>query len=90
MRWDAIQSVVENLTFSGSRNYIMAVSEGTLRALSPKEVETLRKDVTTIEKLEVEDVVKMKLFAFRLTEEISLELFTSFALAAKNYQWRLI
>jgi hypothetical protein len=82
-RWESLRSVVDGLTYAATRNYLMAVSEGTLRSLSSKEIVTIRADVEKIDKLEVDDVTKMKLFAFRLTEDISLELFKSFATAAK-------
>jgi hypothetical protein len=83
-RWESIQSVVIGLNFKKARPYILAVSETTLRALSTSEINILRNDVAKIDALDVEDVVKMKLFAYRLTEEITLELFESFAKAAKT------
>ena len=74
---------MEGLTYTVTKTYLFAVSEGVLRSISKQEIEVLNKHVARIDSLAVNDATKMQLFAMRIVEVTGLELFVSFAKAAR-------
>ena len=82
-RWGKVAPIIEGLTYRATKTYLAAVSEMALRSLSAQENNILQQDLAKIDVLEVEDGIKMQLFAMRIVEKTSLELFISFAETAR-------
>lgn len=79
-----VGKLVEGLTYSGSRTYLVAVTEGVLRSVSQQELDLLREVVAKVDELDVDDATKMVIFASRVIELTSLEVFTHLASYVKS------
>lgn len=79
-----VGKLVEGLTYSGSRTYLVAVTEGVLRSVSQQELDLLKEVVAKVDELDVDDATKMVIFASRVIELTSLEVFTHLAAYVKS------
>ena len=82
-RLNAIADALEGLTYSATKDFFLAMTEGVLRSLTKPDVEGLQNDVAKIDALEVDDTTKMALLGMRIVERTNLSLFVSLAQRAK-------
>lgn len=81
---EAITPLVCELTYAASKDYLYSMCEGSLRSVAKTEMANLNKDLEKIDKMEVNDSTKMRLFAVRISEVTGLKLFKCLAADAKN------
>jgi HPt (histidine-containing phosphotransfer) domain-containing protein len=81
--WSKIAPLITGMVYSASKQYLLVLTETTLRTLTEAEKTALRSAADKIDVQAVDDPTKMQLFAMLLVDTVGLALCTTFAKNAK-------